>query len=330
MFSGIVKAGKRCFAGIFVSQGLTNYDKKEWNYAESQFRRALRIAPDHYQARYLLAEALCQCDRFQEAEDELTQAIKLRPKTDTAWRLRGLARIELKKEEEAIADCQKSVELKGDFSNYLSLGMAYTAAKKFVEAGEALGKAAKMDPKNAAVNESVGECMLEQGRLEEARDAFRAAVKADSRDGAAYAKLAEVTEKLGDFKEALVHYTRAGFLEPKNAKYRVDAARVAIADGDFSGAIISYQEAVKLDPENITALIALCQYAREINDLEKAHSYAERLIGAHPDEWQANLEMAITLSVEGKKSEAQGFLAKALKLDNDAVKGELAKKGINF
>ncbi|MGI6525718.1 MAG: tetratricopeptide repeat protein [Bdellovibrionota bacterium] len=330
MSNFITRIFKHWFAGIFVSQGLTYLDKEEIGYARSEFQRALRIAPDLYRARYYLGLVLRKEGKNAEALEELSAAIDLKPKLDSAWQERALVKLDLGDIDGAIEDSKKALSLKEDLQNYLALGTVYTKAQNLEEAEQVLRKAVQFDPKNAAAQARLGDCLSEQGRLEEAQDAFKESVKANPKNGLAFAKLARVTEKLGDYKEALTLYTRASFLDPQNAGYRCSAARVAEKDGDVAGAIISYQEAVKLDPECLTALVKLCAHARQVSDFEKARSYAERMLSSHPEDWEPYFQMALIAVAEEDKASAKELLKKARSLNREGVEAALKEEQVSL
>jgi len=310
---------RRWIASIFVSQGLTLFDKGQLEYAKAEFQRALRIAPDHPQAHYNLGRIYSRQGRNSEAAAALTAAISFKPKFPAAFALRGLNRLDSGDIEGAIADCERAVALKRSYEHLIDLGSVYTAAKRFDNAQKALQDAVALRPKEGGAHCRLGDCRLQQGQYEEALRILSKAAELEPNNASVFATLARAHEKLGDHREALKNYTRAGFLDRKNAEYRCDAARISEAQGDSAGAIISYQEALRIDPECAAALLRLSREARQDGDMEKARGYAERLARAHPERWEGLYEVALALARLGDEKSALESLKEAVLRDRDAV-----------
>jgi tetratricopeptide (TPR) repeat protein len=162
-------------------------------------------------------------------------------------------------------------------------GVALAAAGRLGAAIAAFTRAARLDPRNAAVHHRLGRALLDSGRAAEAVESLRLATalrddaaaccdlalslrrqRLDAEAIAAYRRavalapclvealigLAEFLELGGDFEEAARLYRRAGDLAPDTVSGRLHLAQAAMTEGDFGAAETGLRGAAVLDPEN--------------------------------------------------------------------------------
>ncbi len=319
------KIGRKILSNIMNGQGLTLIEKKQYNYAQTEFARAIKMNPNNVDAHFNLGKVLSEQNLEKEAIAEFDKVIELNPKYADAYRWRSVSKLELDDIEGALADCLKASAIKPSSDIESTLGGIYVKAGKFEDAEKTLLKAIESNPKNSAAYANLGRCYLEQDKGKEAYEAFQNAVKLNTKSDYLYSLFAEAAEKIGELKEAADLYTRAGFLDQQNAEYRCAVARVSEAADDIEGAVLAYQEAVKLDPECLPALKCLCEHAFELGDKDKAISYLQRLTDAHKDSWQADYCNALSAIFNGDNNAAFDLLKKALTTGKAEIAKEIEK-----
>lgn len=135
---------------------------------------------------YVRASAKSEMGRYQEAVADCDRAIELYPKSVGAYHARAIAKAEMGRHEEAFADYDKAIELDPKYAN------AYY--------GRAIAKG-------------------KLGRLEEAVANYDKAIELDPNDHSAYAGRACARSALKQHNEAIADFSKAFELDPSQKTY---------------------------------------------------------------------------------------------------------------
>jgi tetratricopeptide (TPR) repeat protein len=92
--------------------------------AERIYREILDVEPRHFDVRYLLGVIFLQQRRYGEAEQQINQAIEIRPDVPAGHYNRGLALAKLDRIEDALASLDNCIELEPSHSQALALRAA--------------------------------------------------------------------------------------------------------------------------------------------------------------------------------------------------------------
>ncbi|RWF24935.1 MAG: GNAT family N-acetyltransferase [Mesorhizobium sp.] len=92
--------------------------------AEKIYRKILDVEPRHFDVRYLLGVIFLQQRRYGEAEQQINQAIEIRPDVPAGHYNRGLALAKLDRIEDALASLDNCIELEPSHSQALALRAA--------------------------------------------------------------------------------------------------------------------------------------------------------------------------------------------------------------
>ncbi|MET3518242.1 GNAT family N-acetyltransferase [Mesorhizobium abyssinicae] len=92
--------------------------------AEKIYREILDVEPRHFDVRYLLGVIFLQQRRYGEAEQQINQAIEIRPDVPAGHYNRGLALAKLDRIEDALASLHNCIELEPSHSQALALRAA--------------------------------------------------------------------------------------------------------------------------------------------------------------------------------------------------------------
>ena len=106
----VLQLEKKSTAVIWNYRGRANFGLRRYDQAEADQSEALKIDPKFGEAWLNRGEARAQQGRWEDAIADYTEDLKLNDRYSTAWRLRGIARAELRQWEDAVADFAQALE----------------------------------------------------------------------------------------------------------------------------------------------------------------------------------------------------------------------------
>ncbi len=180
--------------------------------------------PDTEKAKLyrLRGAAYYRMERFGEAANDLTNALRLNQSNWADFSMLGIAYFKLNRIDEAIQTLEKALSMKPDENAtedvlakaYFKKGIAALSAKQYAPAVQALLKAQDHDPKNGYVFFNLGESYLFAKKYSDAEKALSqaAALMPGNRD--VYERLGFVYEKQKKWDPALNAYKKADAIKP--------------------------------------------------------------------------------------------------------------------
>ena len=196
-----------------VDNGLELLQKRQYEAAIAEFRKALAMDPSDPTALSNLGVALTSAGRFDEAAAQFRKAIEVEPE---------------------------------NFKAHGNLGVALARAGRFNEAVAPLEKAVGLDPEDARTRSALGGALVNTGRLEDAVVHLRKALEIDPNDADANNNLGGVLARTGRFDEAIPHFQKALAVEPNSVVVRYNLGRALAAKGNFQDAILHLEQAAEL------------------------------------------------------------------------------------
>lgn len=235
---------------------------------------------------------LYQAGRFPEVVDATSKLLKRDPKSLGLWNLQG--------------------------ASYAAMNDLGNALKSF-------RRAEKIAPRNADVNNNIGNILSSAKRFEEAEKYFKRAVQARPNFASALANLATALREQGRLDEAAAKYEAAMAADPGYAVAYNGLGGVFAKRKMHAEAIGMYDRAIKLNPKYAEAHSNKGTCLAEIGDLEAAVERHKTAIGLNPRDADFYFAMANTLYEAGKTSEAVEYYAKTVRLDptHDASKARV-------
>jgi tetratricopeptide (TPR) repeat protein len=203
---------------LFLARGILHFNQRELEHAAGDFRSAMVLKPEQYNAYLNLAQVFLGQDRFDEAQEQLRRALRLRPPVQVVA------------------------------SYHLERGRSLLRQKRYDEAIRACEAALELSPLQPPPHEVRGRALLALGRFEQAERSFDqylhrgGEAKSDVFRGRGLArmKLAKYAEAEDDYTRALQQAPDADIYQHRGwARFFADAWKLALRD---------FAKAIELDP----------------------------------------------------------------------------------
>jgi tetratricopeptide (TPR) repeat protein len=157
--------------------------------------------------------AWMQLQRFDEAIDDLTKAIDLRPDYFRAWQNRGLAWSNRRKYDKAVRDLNHAIGLRPNHSStYRHLGFALLQTKDYDQAVEVFNKAIELEPEEYDHYHHRGSAWRKKGEYQRAIADYDRAIELRPGHARTFFGLGLIYEAIKEPALASIHYKRAYFL----------------------------------------------------------------------------------------------------------------------
>jgi len=198
------------------------YNNRGFVYAKAQksedalndFNKALELKPDDINALNNRGLALINLEKYNDAYNDFTKIISIKA-TDMTYANRGFALYKLNRNDEALADLNKSIEMNPHVANtYNSRGLVLKELKKYEEAYRDYSKVIQLKPDFILAYNNRAIALIELKRIDEAVNDLRQAI-------AIKPDYAEATNNLGTllvnekrYSEAVECWNKAVELQP--------------------------------------------------------------------------------------------------------------------
>ena len=282
---------------------------------------ALRIDSRFPEVRLAMATILNGTGRSDEAIQELTQALVLRPNYDDARRQLGNALARQGRVDEAVAEYRKAIALRPTgWINYSSLGNTLYAAARYEEAIAAFARVTELQPANDFGFQQLGTVYQTIGRDDEARDNYQRAI-ALRPSAQAYSNLGTLEYARGRYQAAADAYRSAIKLRPNSAATHRNLGDALTRLNRPADARASYIEAVRLaeidvkvNPADARGIAALAVYTAKAGRIEDARRHIARAAEAAPKNVDVAFRAAVVEATARNADRALEHLERAVAL----------------
>lgn len=176
--------------------------------------------------------------RFDRAETEALEAVRLAPSLFYAWHLLGIARDKLNNRAGALEAYEKALALSPENPAVANdLGRLAYRMDMLPQAETLFRHCLAHKPAAPEASNNLGTLLRKQMRFDDAIDVLRASLLAHPGEGMLWVTLGTVLSEAGRLEEAATFYNEALRLNPKDAKAHYNLAGAEFALGDQEGAI---------------------------------------------------------------------------------------------
>ena len=259
------------------------------------FNLVIQTKPEQAKPYFYRAIAKFNLEDFRGAEDDATLAIERNPFLNDVYEIRGVARQNMGKHKEAIADYDKALESLPENKQILfNKALAYEAIKDYDASDETFRLLLSIHPNYDRGYRGRAKLRLSQGDTVAAIANLDSALKINKNIHEAYAMRAGlVADFQKDYERALNDMNEALTLQPSEAEYYVIRAQVRYNLDDYNGALDDYSYAIELTPDNYIAYYNRGILRAEIKDINRAIDDFTAVLKMNPDDYRTLYNRAI-------------------------------------
>ncbi|HZP69177.1 MAG TPA: tetratricopeptide repeat protein [Pseudolabrys sp.] len=231
-----------------LQEAVTLHRQGRLREAEKLYTRALKAAPDNFDALHLLGLVKAQSGRMGEAYRLMSSALKINP--DVPDVLVNFANVlhGLNRDDEALVYLDKALELRpGDPDALLYRGNALNVLRRYVDALPCFDAVLTHNPahRDALLNRGVARAAL--GRYEHALADFDTVLSRAPDDADALYNRGTTLIELGRPAEALLAFDKAVAISPRHVRAWINRGRALQALNRHEEAVASFDKAIAID-----------------------------------------------------------------------------------
>ena len=218
---------------------------------ESIARRLVHRSPNTARFHHVLGTALLESGRTDEAIEQLSDAVRLRPDYPEAHINLGNALAHHGRTDEAITHYDDALRTDPNSADArVGRGNALAATGRVSEAIAEYEMAIRVAPLHAGAHFDLANALVRERRVAEAVDHYEEAIRLRPNFMMAHHNLGVLLARRGRPRQALTHLSEAVRLAPDFASAQYDLGRVLAEEGENAKAIAHYSAAVRLKPES--------------------------------------------------------------------------------
>ena len=287
-------------ANKYLSQG-----KLDESYATCY--EALDILPNSGEIYKILGNIWQRRGQLESARKSYKQAIQYNPNSAEVYANLGSIYAMQKQWEQAIKYYEKAISIKSDFAGfYRNLAKIWQCLGKEQLVTECRYQALILEPTSVSGAEylSLGDKLLELGKVPEGITCYYMAIKLDKKLSVAYDKLANILIQQGELDEAIKVYSQAIELMPKKTGLYYKLGELLTKNQDYKQAINAYNQAIELNPNNHIFYMKLGEVLQKQGLLEDGMSCLIQALQIKPSAWNVYFKITEFLELQNNLNAA--------------------------
>jgi tetratricopeptide (TPR) repeat protein len=205
-----------------------------------EYRTALHIKPDYYEAQYNLGNVYFKLKKPWRAIIAWMEALILNSKLESARFNIGFAFYHLGEYDDALLEFKRASHIRPESSDtYFYQGMCHFELNQYRNSCECYRRALEMDPDNEEILYNLGNALYEDGHYEEALEYYSLAGE-HTEDCQYYNNMADCLIRLGRLDEAYEALEKVFNLKEDFTPARCTLAELLVRQGKTQEAIIEF------------------------------------------------------------------------------------------
>lgn len=271
-----------------------------WKDSITLYQHALKVTENNSLAHINIALPLFEQGRIDEAIQNMTQAVRIAPKSRQALNALGIYLYKADRIGEA-ADCfQKVLEIDPTYAEaHFNIACVLADKGDYAEAVKHFRIALKTNDTPLA-HRKLGLALLKLGMFEEAIAEYRKALSSMSGDPDVLNELGYALDHSGKSGEAIDLYNKAIRIAPDNINIHLNLGLALTNSGRFQEAEKEYEKILRLDPNNSTAHNDFGVALSRLGKLDEAIEHFKEALKTRPDYNLAKTNLDIILAEQQK------------------------------
>lgn len=286
------------------------------------FNQAIKAKSHLAEPYYYRAIAKFYLDDAKGAEDDCTLALERNPFMVRAYQLRGDARQNQEKYDDALADYTRALQsYPNDKFTLVNMGIVNIQRKDFEDAQENLKTLLRIYPSYTQGYLVEGLMYQEKGDTLQAIQNYSKAIEMDKYLPQSYSMRGILYYSQNQFDKALADFDEAIRLEPLQYGNYINRGLVKYSQNDLRGAMADYDKVIDLDNNNIIARFNRGLLRSQVGDDNNAITDFDVVLSFEPDNYIAYLNRSILKNNIGDRKGALADLNKVLEKYPDFYQG---------
>jgi len=312
-------------ANVYDTLGAYFGQKQQLSCAVDAFRKAIRLDPNSWEARFNLGLAYIQSQQPAKALRELTVAISIRPDDPLGHTAMGVALNDLNRHDEAIEEFKlvlkadaKSVAALDGIAKALIAQHRYSAAIAYLkDAADDPGLQADLA---VAYSKQGDDAMAVQILLELAKENPSSAQHHNDL-ATAYIQLSQYRQAVDEFHEALR-------LDPDDQTIRLSYVKALVILGEYEIVLPEIQTYRHHKPHEFEGMYLMGNVYRGLGKYAEAETVLRQAVSVNPNHYDARYNLGFVLAKLGKPQEALVQLEKAVDLNPASSEARFQLAGV--
>ena len=242
---------------ILIGRGAAYLEKKSYDLAMADFKRAIELSPQGPFAYWLLGDVFYNKKDFNSAISSYRRAIELGLKEDEAYKDLGDAYQAIGDINQAIESFSKAIDIDPEYREALiSRAFLYTLNNEFDKAIKDYGKVIELNPEIGYTYVSRGYAFYRKGDLEKAFYDYGKAIELKPDNAQAYFFRGLAFESKGDLDLAIDDYGLAIKYNLKYAMAHFYRGELYSRKGNYDQAVNEYTQAINIAPDYVLAYLS--------------------------------------------------------------------------
>ncbi|MDD5687754.1 MAG: tetratricopeptide repeat protein [Elusimicrobia bacterium] len=210
--------------------------------------------PDNSNAHYNLGNLFCDSKKYEEAEKEFREAIRINPYYYGAYNNLGSVLFVLKRFEEAEREYREATKLGFSYAeSHYNLGNLLYNSKRYLEAEKEYKEAIRIDPNRSEAHNSLGVLLDDSKRFKEAEKEFRDAIRINPNCVDARTNLGILLYNSNKLEEAEKELREAIIINPDSEKAYFNLGLLLYYSKRYEEAEKEYKKVLGINPNYIDA-----------------------------------------------------------------------------
>jgi len=269
--------------------------------AENELRNAVRLRPDLTEAQRALAAVALRKNDMAALEQTASQIINHQPASPDGYALRAVAFINRKEFDKAEQDVRRAIEVAPQSAiGYVQMGNLKLVQKLYSEAEKSYQQGLDRDPNSSDALSGLMNTALAQKQTDKAVAQARAAIAKAPTSSAFYDLLGTVLfNNKKDMNGAEEAFRKSAELDKNNSDALLKLGQVQVAKGSVDDGIATYRRSLQDNPREASFYILMGELYESKQDWEKAKESYQKALEIQPDNPLASNNLAYVMLQSG-------------------------------